>query len=62
MKNEAQTIEEIIAGADRYEELVERYHVGLIIHCERIVKDRDDAEDIAQEAFVKAYLQLKTLH
>jgi RNA polymerase sigma-70 factor, ECF subfamily len=60
MKNESQTIKEIIAGADRYAELVERYHVGLIIHCERIVKDRDDAEDIAQEAFVKAYLQLKT--
>lgn len=60
MENEAQTIKDIITGADRYAELVERYHVGLIIHCERIIKDRDDAEDIAQEAFVKAYLQLAT--
>ncbi len=60
MKNETQTIEDIVAGADRYAELVERYHVGLIIHCERIVRDRDDAEDIAQEAFMKVYLQLKT--
>jgi len=59
MKNESEIIQAIIAGDDRYAELVERYHVGLIIHCERMVKDRDDAEDIAQEAFVKAYLDLK---
>jgi RNA polymerase sigma-70 factor (ECF subfamily) len=58
MKNEQEIIQAVIAGSDRYEELVQRYHVGLIIHCERMVKDRDDAEDIAQEAFVKAYLQL----
>lgn len=59
MMNETEIIGAIIAGADRYRELVERYHVGLIIHCERLVKDRDDAEDIAQEAFIKAYQQLK---
>ena len=60
MNNESQIIEKILAGSDRYAEFVERYHVGLIIHCERIVKNREDAEDIAQDAFVKAYLQLKT--
>ena len=59
MVNETELIRSIIAGADRYEELVNRYHVGLIIHCEHLVGDRDDAEDIAQEAFVKAYLRLK---
>ncbi|TAH37486.1 sigma-70 family RNA polymerase sigma factor [Candidatus Saccharibacteria bacterium] len=60
MTEEQSTIEAILAGADRYEELVRAYHVGLIIHCEHLVGDRDDAEDIAQEAFVKAYLQLKS--
>lgn len=59
MKNESEIIKAVIDGDDRYAELVERYHVGLIIHCERIVRDRDDAEDIAQEAFVKAYLEIR---
>jgi RNA polymerase sigma-70 factor (ECF subfamily) len=54
--NEAKIIAAICSGdADQYAGLVERYHIGLIIHCERLVKDRDDAEDIAQRAFIKAY-------
>lgn len=59
MKNESEIIQAVIDGYDCYAELVERYHVGLIIHCERIVRDRDDAEDIAQEAFVKAYVEIR---
>jgi RNA polymerase sigma-70 factor (ECF subfamily) len=59
MKNETEVIQDVLAGVDRYAELVERYHVGLIIHCEHIINDRDAAEDVAQEAFVKAYLDLK---
>jgi len=43
---------------DRFAELVERYHTGLIIYCERMLGDRDDAEDVAQQAFIKAYQQL----
>lgn len=57
--NESEIIRAVIDGADRYAELVERYHIGLIIHCEQLVGDRDEAEDVTQEAFVKAYLQLK---
>lgn len=59
MINEKEIIKAVIDGADRYAELVERYHVGLIIHCEKMVGGRDDAEDIAQEAFIKAYTDLK---
>ncbi len=59
MMNEAEIIQTILAGNDRFEELVQRYHVGLIIHCERLVGDRDEAEDVAQEAFIKAYMNLK---
>lgn len=59
MMNEITTIRAVLAGdTNRYADLVERYHKGLIIHCERIVKDRVDAEDIAQDAFIKAYGQL----
>lgn len=59
MMHEEQIIRDVLSGnSDKYVELVERYFKGLIIHCERIVGDRDDAEDIAQEAFIKAYEQL----
>lgn len=58
MEKEKIIIQQVLAGVDRYEELVNTYHIGLIIHCEHLVGDRDDAEDIAQEAFVKAYMQL----
>jgi RNA polymerase sigma-70 factor (ECF subfamily) len=60
MKNESEVIKTILNGTDRYEELVSRYHVGLIIHCDSLLGDRDQAEDVAQEAFIKAYLQLAT--
>lgn len=59
MMHEEKIITDVINGVDRYEELVQRYHVGLIIHCEQMVHDRDVAEDIAQETFIKAYLELK---
>lgn len=59
MTNEDKVIEAIRAGdGDQYRCLVERYQTGLIIYCENIVKDRLQAEDIAQEAFVKGFYQL----
>lgn len=44
---------------DAYRKLVERYQTGLIIYCENILKDRDVAEDVAQEAFVRAYYSIR---
>ncbi len=38
--------------------LIDRYKDGLYYHCFAIVRDEDTAEDIAQEAFIKAYRQL----
>lgn len=57
--NEETTIKVILGGdTSAYRQLVERYQTGLIIYCENIIKDRDVAEDIAQDAFVKAYYSL----
>lgn len=54
--DESNLIHAIIHGdTAAYRQLVERYQTGLIIHCERLVGDRMLAEDIAQEAFIKAY-------
>jgi RNA polymerase sigma-70 factor (ECF subfamily) len=63
MINEEKLIETIRMGdGEQYRELVVRYQTGLIIHCENIIKDRAQAEDIAQEAFVRAYYQLENFN
>jgi len=60
MNHEHTLVEKILDGdVERYRELVDRYQTGLIIHCENILKDRHEGEDIAQDAFVKAYVNLK---
>lgn len=59
MMNEEKCIARVLAGeSDAYRYLVERYQTGLIIHCENILRDRAEAEDVAQEAFIKAYRNL----
>jgi RNA polymerase sigma-70 factor (ECF subfamily) len=40
---------------DQYRLLVERYHRGLIQHLYNLLHDEQTAEDIAQEAFIRAY-------
>lgn len=56
---EKDCIAQILSGdTEQYRELVERYQTGLIIHCENILKDRQEGEDVAQEAFIKAYRSL----
>ena len=59
MMNEPEIIRQVCAGdINQYGQLVERYQVGLIIHCDRLLGDRDEAEDVAQKAFIKAYEKL----
>ena len=56
---ESRTIAAVQAGdIEQYANLVERYQAGLIIHCDRLARDRAEAEDLAQKAFIKAYEQL----
>jgi len=42
--------------SDCYDVLVERYKVRLFNYLYRLTGNRDEAEEIAQEAFVKAYI------
>ncbi len=52
-------IEQVLAGdQDSFRPLVERYHRGLVIHCDQLLHDREEAEDVAQDAFCQAYLKL----
>ena len=44
---------------DAYRTLVERYQSRLLAVSIDILKSREDAEDVVQESFVKAFLSLK---
>lgn len=50
---------EVLSGdTDQYRHLVERYHRGLLQHLFNTMHDEEAAEDIAQEAFIRAYQKL----
>jgi RNA polymerase sigma-70 factor (ECF subfamily) len=52
-------ISEVLSGKqDEYRYLVERYHRGLVQHLYNFIQDAHTAEDVAQEAFIRAYDKL----
>jgi RNA polymerase sigma-70 factor (ECF subfamily) len=52
-------IQEVLDGNhEQYRYFVERYHRGLIQHLNNVMHDEQTAEDVAQEAFIKAYQKL----
>ncbi len=57
--DEQTTIQLVLSGDDAaYGILIEQHQWGLIRFCFTITHDADQAEDIAQEAFIRAYNQL----
>ena len=57
----ADEIRELVAGDDRaFTELVNRYKERIFLVVLRIVRNREEAKDLAQEAFVKAYQNRKS--
>jgi RNA polymerase sigma-70 factor (ECF subfamily) len=46
---------------DAFEELVRRYERPLVGFCMRMTSSREDAEDLAQESFVRVYRYLERL-
>ena len=48
-------------NAGAFAELVRRYEQPVIHFCQRMVNSREDAEDLAQEAFVRVYRHIAKL-
>lgn len=46
---------------DAFAELTQRYQRPVVHFCQRMVKSREDAEDIAQESFVRVFRYLNRL-
>lgn len=46
---------------DAFAELTRRYERPIVHFCQRMVRSREDAEDIAQESFVRVYRYLDRL-
>jgi RNA polymerase sigma-70 factor (ECF subfamily) len=56
---ELEIIAEIRNGnREQFRQLVERYHRGLVQHLYNLINDEQSAEDVAQEAFIRAYNKL----
>lgn len=56
---ELHIIKRVLSGdSDAYEELVRRYEKPIVNYIARYVLSYDEAQDIAQEVFVKAYYAL----
>jgi RNA polymerase sigma-70 factor, ECF subfamily len=52
-------ISEVLSGEhEQFRFLVERYHRGLVTHLYNLINDQASAEDVAQEAFIRAYDKL----
>lgn len=53
-------IERVLGGERQaYNPLVERYQRAIYSHARRMLRDHDQADEVAQETFVRAYANLK---
>jgi RNA polymerase sigma-70 factor (ECF subfamily) len=60
MDDEARVIERVLAGdINRFAELVNRHQAALYRHAVGMVLDHDVAADMVQDAFVRAYTNLR---
>jgi RNA polymerase sigma-70 factor, ECF subfamily len=59
VSDDVSTVARVLAGdREAFRGLVEKYQRGVFHSALRIVRDPDEAEDLAQEAFVKAFANL----
>lgn len=60
-ENDRELVENALKGEKRaFEALVIRYQNGIINYIYRMILDMDEAMDLAQEVFIKAYFSLNT--
>lgn len=60
-QDETELIAQILGGdQNAYGVLVDRYKTGLYRHCFKFAHNEDEAEDLAQSAFIKAYVHLES--
>ena len=60
-KSDETVINLVVAGdRDAYSEIVARYNSSIIRYCRSIVLNTHAAEDVAQETFIKAYVNLNS--
>src|SRR5215469_14999661 len=58
-QDDAAVVEAFLGGEERaFEELVERYQVRLLNFVYRTIGDRERAEDLVQEVFIRVYRHL----
>jgi RNA polymerase sigma factor (sigma-70 family) len=56
-------IADALAGDDRaYQRLMNKYHDAIFNFIYRMVRDREQVEDLTQEAFIKAFASLKSFN
>ncbi len=61
--SDAHIIRTVLAGdAEAFAHLVDRYHARCLRVATHLLGDSDDAEDVVQEAFVRAYRHLSGYH
>ncbi|MEW6510468.1 MAG: sigma-70 family RNA polymerase sigma factor [Bacteroidota bacterium] len=60
---DSQTIAEALAGDSRaYQRLMDKYHDAIFNFIYRMIRDREQVEDLTQEAFIKAFASLKSFN
>lgn len=60
MSEEAQIIEAAVRGElSAFENLISRYEKKIYNFCYRMTNNKEDAEDLAQEVFIKVYRSLR---
>ena len=61
IEDDDQIIQRCLSGdTDVFKHLVDKYQLRIINTCYKYTKNIVDAEDVAQEVFLKAYLNLKS--
>jgi RNA polymerase sigma factor (sigma-70 family) len=60
---DSEIIAEALAGDNRaYQKLMDKYHDAIVNFIYRMVRDREQVEDLTQEAFIKAFASLRSFN